>query len=129
MSQILHFFVVFPRKTILSIVFGTFVLVGGFAIHFLEPLSFDGLDDEEATQSIILNYDADSLQADQVISPDAKKSPSYDPRYGEYNRYELDKMGKDGDQKAKKMKKLYDQSRSRLDEKIHGKHYRGGKRY
>jgi hypothetical protein len=48
--------------------------------------------------------------ADQQIPGSLKRSPSYYPPYGNKTRDELDQMGRNGDQAARKMKKLIDQA-------------------
>lgn len=47
--------------------------------------------------------------ADQLLPGSLKRSPSYNPNYGNKTRTELEKLAKQGDQTAKKMKKLIDQ--------------------
>jgi len=61
---------------------------------------------------VILNTEK---TADQLLPGSLKRSPSYYPPYGSRTRSELEKMGKQGDQKAQKMKKLIDQIPRLLD--------------
>jgi RHS repeat-associated protein len=53
--------------------------------------------------------------ADDLISGSLKRSPSYDPRYGDKTLDQLEKLAKDGDQKAGKMKKLAQQGKRLLE--------------
>ncbi|MCY1542776.1 hypothetical protein D9M68_785420 [compost metagenome] len=53
--------------------------------------------------------------ADELIPGRLKKSPSYNPKYGNKTRKELEALGKQGDQAAKKMKKLMDDTPRLLD--------------
>jgi hypothetical protein len=66
---------------------------------------------------VLSNSLLDSLAADEVIPPSVKRSPSYNPNYGNYNRRELEEKAKQGDEIARKMKKLFDQGLKRLQDK------------
>ncbi len=64
----------------------------------------------------VVNTSDSEKTADDLIPPSVKKSPSYNPKYGEKTRSELDKLAKQGDKIAGKMKKLID-SAKRLSDK------------
>lgn len=53
--------------------------------------------------------------ADELLPGSLKRSPSYNPKYGNKTRSELEALARKGDQVAKKMKKLVDQVPRLLD--------------
>ncbi|WP_439585768.1 hypothetical protein [Dyadobacter bucti] len=84
--------------------------------EFLEKI---GVPSEVLRGPEIRNTDSDKT-ADELLPGSLKRSPSYDPRYGDKTRSELDKLAKRGDSRAGKMKKLVDQV-DRLLQKNKGK--------
>ncbi len=68
------------------------------------------------TPSFVKNFSVKSEKtADDLLPGSLKRSPSYNPKYGNLTREELEKAAKAGDQAAKKMKKLVDQIPRLLD--------------
>jgi RHS repeat-associated protein len=64
-----------------------------------------------ATLSGYITYllDSEEKTADELLPGSLKRSPSYNPKYGNNTRTELQELAKGGDQAAAKMKKLIDQ--------------------
>lgn len=56
-----------------------------------------------------------SPTADQLIPGSLKRSPSYDPRYGDKTLDELERLARQGDKIAAKMKKLAQQGKRLLE--------------
>ena len=70
-----------------------------------------------------------SKTADELIPASLKRSPSYNPNYGDYTVEELAELARKGDIIAGKMKKLAEQGKRLLEKtKSSGKSGKGGKR-
>lgn len=100
-------------KTIFSSLFILLLLLGTYVYY----VSFVITTELTPSVQILLNEQVNNLTADEVISGSSKRSPSYNPEYGKYTRSQLEQLAKQGDKVARKMKKLFDQSKKRLLEK------------